>query len=73
LVALKHWENVPRQQAGGQVNVLRGEFNKKSRLMPIRKLMSEAGLAIQAIKPVMMMSPMSIAISWHPAALNSTW
>lgn len=29
--------------------------------MPIRKLVQEAGLAIQAIKPVIMMSPMSIA------------
>src|SRR5690606_41641665 len=29
--------------------------------MPIRKLMKEAGIAIQAIKPVIMMSPMSIA------------
>ena len=60
-VALKHWEAVPRQDGGGQINVLKGEFNRKSRHMPIRKLMQEAGLAIQAIKPVIMMSPMSIA------------
>lgn len=60
-VALKHWEGVPKQDGGGQINILRNEFNRKSRHMPIRKLMQEAGLAIQAIKPVIMMSPMSIA------------
>lgn len=60
-VALKHWENVPRQAAGGQVNILRSEFNRKARHMPIRKLIQEAGMAVQAIKPVFMMSPMSIA------------
>ncbi|HEX8549887.1 MAG TPA: AAA domain-containing protein, partial [Cytophagaceae bacterium] len=60
-VALKHWEGVPRQEAGGQVNILKGEFNKRSRHMSIRKLVQEAGMAIQAIKPVFMMSPLSIA------------
>jgi len=69
-VALKHWEGVPRQQAGGQVNILRSEFNKKSRLMPIRKLISEAGAAIQAIKPVIMMSPMSIANFFAPGSIE---
>lgn len=69
-VALKHWEGVPRQQAGGQVNILRNEFNKKARLMPIRKLISEAGLAIQAIKPVIMMSPMSIANFFAPGSIE---
>ena len=60
-VALKHWEGVPKQEGGGQINILKSEFNRKARHMPIRKLMQEAGLAIQAIKPVIMMSPMSIA------------
>ncbi|MVN91607.1 DUF3320 domain-containing protein [Mucilaginibacter aquatilis] len=60
-VSLKHWENIPKQHAGGQVNVLRTEFNKRARHMPIRKLVEEAGAAMQAIKPVWMMSPMSIA------------
>jgi len=69
-VALKHWEGVPRQQAGGQVNILRSEFNKKARLMPIRKLISEAGMAIQAIKPVIMMSPMSIANFFAPGSIE---
>ncbi|MCF0055351.1 DUF3320 domain-containing protein [Dyadobacter sp. CY356] len=70
LVALKHWESVPRQEAGGQVNILRAEFNKKARHKPIRKLVHEAGLAIQAIKPVIMMSPMSIANFMAPGSIE---
>ncbi|MEH6305430.1 DUF3320 domain-containing protein [Olivibacter sp. CPCC 100613] len=70
LVALKHWENIPRQEAGGQVNILRTEFNKKARHMPIRRLMQEAGLAIQAIKPVFMMSPLSIANFLPPSSVE---
>lgn len=68
--ALQHWEQMPRADAGGQVNILRTEFNKKARHMPIRKLMQEAGLAIQAIKPVFMMSPLSIANFLPPAVLE---
>jgi very-short-patch-repair endonuclease len=70
LVALKHYEGIPKQDAGGQVNILKSEFNKKARHMPIRKLMQEAGLAVQAIKPVFMMGPMSIANFLHPGSLH---
>ena len=69
-VALKHWEGIPRGNAGGQINVLRTEFNKKARHMPIRKLVQEAGKAMQAIKPVWMMSPMSIASFLPPGAIE---
>lgn len=69
-VALKHWESVPKPDGGGQVNILRSEFNKRSRHMPIRRLVQEAGLAIQAIKPVIMMSPMSIANFLPPDSID---
>ena len=69
-VALKHWESLPKLNAGGQVNVLKTEFNKKARHMPIRKLVAEAGKAMQAIKPVWMMSPMSIASFLPPGAIG---
>jgi very-short-patch-repair endonuclease len=61
---------MPKLEAGGQVTILRTEFNKKARHLPIRKLMQEAGLAIQAIKPVFMMSPLSIASYLPPGALE---
>ncbi|MGV3656991.1 MAG: hypothetical protein ACO1NX_03520, partial [Chitinophagaceae bacterium] len=38
--------------------------------MPIRKLMADAGMAIQTIKPVFMMSPLSIANFLPPGALE---
>ncbi|SHK82880.1 Part of AAA domain-containing protein [Chryseobacterium polytrichastri] len=69
-VALKHWEGVPKQEGGGQINILKSEFNRKVRHMPIRKLIQEAGLAIQAIKPVIMMSPMSIANFLSPDSID---
>lgn len=69
-VALKHYESLPKQEGGGQWNILRSEFNKKARHMPIRKLMQEAGLAIQTVKPVFMMSPMSIANFLPPGGIE---
>ena len=60
-LALAHWERLPRQGAAGQVGVLRREFEKRRRHLPIRQLMERAGNAVQAIKPVFMMSPLSIA------------
>jgi very-short-patch-repair endonuclease/DNA polymerase III delta prime subunit len=68
--ALSHWEALPDTQGGGQMNVIRSEFNKKTRHLPIRKLVQQAGLAIQAIKPVFMMSPLSIANFLPPGSLH---
>lgn len=41
--------------------LIRREINKKKRHIPIRQLLLKAGNAIQQIKPVFMMSPMSVA------------
>jgi len=60
-LALAHWEGLPRQEGGGQLAVLKREFQKRSRHLPIRQLIARAGNAVQAIKPVFMMSPLSIA------------
>lgn len=69
-LAEKHWQQLPRQMAGGQLGVLLREFEKKRRHLPIRKLMAEAGHAIQAIKPVFMMSPLSIPMYLPPGAMH---
>jgi very-short-patch-repair endonuclease/DNA polymerase III delta prime subunit len=55
------WDRQPGINQPGEMAVIRNELNKKRRLMPIRQLIDQAGRAIQAIKPVFMMSPMSIA------------
>lgn len=59
------YQNQPRLSGGASRNseagILLGEFSRKRRHMPIRKLMSLAGGLIQKIKPCFMMSPLSIA------------
>ena len=69
-VALAHWESVPRQAGSGQMGVLLREFEKKRRHMPVRALMEQAGAAVQAIKPVFMMSPLSIAKFVPPGSVR---
>jgi len=60
-LAYEHWTSLPKHQAGGQLGVLAREFAKKRRHKPIRSLIAEAGNVIQVIKPVFMMSPLSVA------------
>lgn len=70
-VSLAHWkQHQDRHMAGGQVGVLQREFEKKRRLLPIRRLMEQAGSAIQALKPIFMMSPLSVAAYLPPGKLQ---
>ena len=69
-LAQRHWERLPRHHGGGQLGVLRKEFEKKSRHLPLRTLMGRAGNAIQSIKPVFMMSPLSIAKYIPPGSVS---
>ena len=46
------------------------QIQKKRRHLPIRKLISQAGRAVQAIKPVFMMSPISVAQYLEPGAIE---
>ena len=69
----RHFDNLPNPlspQAGGQMGVIRHEFAKRSRHLPVRRLMQEAGRAVQAIKPVFMMSPLSVASFLPPGAVE---
>ena len=50
--------------------ILRREASRKRNHLPLRKLMQQAGKAIQAIKPVFMMSPLSVANFLPPGALE---
>ncbi|MEM1108189.1 MAG: DUF4011 domain-containing protein [Planctomycetota bacterium] len=70
-VATAHFRGMPRGGGEvGQVGLLRREFQKKRRHLPLRRLLKEAGLAVQAIKPVFMMSPMSVAQYLEPGDLE---
>ncbi|RSK46552.1 DUF3320 domain-containing protein [Hymenobacter perfusus] len=66
----RHHDGLPHPQAGGQLLILKNEFAKKARHKPLRRLMAEAGRAIQAIKPVFMMSPLSVAGYLPPGAVE---
>ena len=48
-------------------------FAKKKRHLPIRQLMDKAGNAIQEIKPVCMMSPLSVAKFLPPESVYFDW
>lgn len=70
-VALSHFDRLPRSDSAiGQMGVVMRELQKKRRHLPLRKLLQQACGAIQAIKPVFMMSPMSIAQFLTPGAIQ---
>ena len=69
LLARLH-DNLPMQNEFGEMNILHHEFHKTRRHLPIRQLLLKAGKAIQNIKPIFMMSPMSIAKYLDPDAVT---
>lgn len=70
-VVRAHHRRIPPQGGGvGPVGVLRSEMARRRGLMPIRQLMLKAAPAIQALKPVLMMSPLSVAQFLPPGLLT---
>jgi very-short-patch-repair endonuclease len=69
LLAARHAGSVPKGGGTGEIGLLWREFQKRGRFLPVRTLMMRAGHAIQSIKPVFMMSPLSIANYLPPGAL----
>lgn len=70
-IAAQHAGSIPRSMsANGQLGVLLREFEKKARHLAVRQLMLKAGNAIQAMKPVFMMSPLSVANFLPPGTVE---
>lgn len=69
-ITLSHYKNLPNINASGEMAIIRKEINKKRRHIPIRQLLLKAGNAVQQIKPVFMMSPMSVATFLTQGALE---
>jgi very-short-patch-repair endonuclease len=69
-VAHRHYKEIPRSGGAGEIGVVRREIEKKRRHLPLRKLLNQAGTAIQSIKPVFMMSPMSVAQFLEPGSIE---
>jgi hypothetical protein len=64
-----HREHMP-SGAQGEMKIVRGEIAKKRKQMPLRKLMNSASHAIQRIKPVFLMSPISVAQFLQPGGFQ---
>lgn len=70
-VVKAHHSKIPRQGgATGPTAVLIGEMARKKGHLPIRQLMQRCAPAIQALKPVFMMSPLSVAQFLPAGALD---
>jgi len=69
-IAQQHWQRLPKTEAGGQRGVIAREAEKKARHLPIRQLLLQAGTAVQSIKPVFLMSPLSVATFLDPKSVR---
>jgi very-short-patch-repair endonuclease len=66
-----HYEQMPLEGDGvGVTGIIRSEMAKKRSHMPIRKLLKHTGHAIQRIKPIFMMSPLSVAQYLEPGSID---
>jgi hypothetical protein len=68
-VRARHQAAIPRGAQGG-MGVVRAEIARKRGHMPLRKLMKTAGDTIQKIKPVFLMSPVTVAQYLPPGSVD---
>lgn len=54
----------------GDMGVIRAELNKSRKHLPVRRLLENAGHAVQQLKPVFLMSPLSVAQYLAPGRLK---
>ena len=69
IVRAKHAAGIPRGSLGA-MNTIRSEIKRKRGHMPIRKLFRTAGETLQRIKPVLLMSPISVAQFLPPGTVH---
>lgn len=65
----QHLSQVPKGSAG-EMGLIRGEIAKKRNHRPIRQMMLNASEMIQKIKPVFLMSPISVAQFLPPGSVE---
>lgn len=68
-VARRHFDHKPTGSVG-EMAIIRLELNKSRNHLAVRKLLDRAGSAIQALKPVFLMSPLSVAQYLAPGKLE---
>lgn len=66
-----HYDRFPPRDSGvGAAGIVRAEMERKRGHRPVRLLLKDAGSVVQAIKPVFMMSPLSVAQFLAPGAVE---
>jgi len=68
-ILAQHLAQLP-QGAQGEMGAIRSEIGKKKRHIPLRQLFLRAPNAIQRIKPVLLMSPISVAQFLTPGTID---
>ena len=68
-IAAKHTADIPAG-AQGQMGYVRGQIARRRGHASIRKLIESAGEAVQKIKPIFLMSPISVAQFLPPGSLT---
>lgn len=53
-----------------EISILRRELQKRRRIKPLRKLFAEIPRVLQAIKPCMLMSPLSVSTFLKPGSID---
>jgi very-short-patch-repair endonuclease len=56
--------------AGSEVGILRRELQKRRKIKPLRRLFGEIPHALQALKPCMLMSPISVSTYLKPGGVT---
>jgi len=69
LILSRHFEQMPRGTMG-EMGIIRGEIARRRGHKPIRWVMRNAGSMVQRIKPVMLMSPISVAQFLPPGSVE---
>ena len=68
-VVARYLDQRPNGNAG-EVGIIKGEIGKKRGHRPVRKLIKDAGDAVMRLKPVFLMSPLSVAQFLPPGQLT---
>lgn len=69
LILSRHFDQLPRGTQG-EMGLIRGEIARRRAHRPMRWLMRNAGPMVQRIKPVMLMSPISVAQFLPPGSVT---
>lgn len=69
-IARRHWQGIPRLPSAGQNRVLADALKAEDPSLSLRTLLTGAGRAVQAVKPVFLMNPASVAENLQPGSLD---